>query len=217
MVHRCQESASFRQANCLAGSSGNTLIALVVNRVQAIEGQSMSKQVVRSLPVIQRRILLVRGQKVLLSNDLSDLYGVPPKVLIQAVKRNAQRFPEDFMFRLRLKEAKAVADYVLGLRSQIVTLKRGQHVKYPPYAFTEQGVAMLSSVLHSERAIQVNIAIMRAFVRLRDILVQHKEFAHKLNEFERKLESHDSQIRNVFEVIRQLMHTEQKPKRRIGF
>ena len=121
------------------------------------------------------------------------------------------------MFRLTPEETKAVLHRVLGLRSQNVTLKRGQHVKYSPYAFTEEGVAMLSSVLKSRRAIQVNIAIMRAFVRLRDILTAHKELAHKLDELERKLESHDVQIRDVFEVIRQLMHADQSPKRRIGF
>ncbi len=168
----------------------------------------MSKQVVLALPIIQRRTLLVRGQKVLLSRDLAQLYGVSPKVLIQAVKRNARRFPEDFMFCLTFEETKTFLNYVLHIRSQNVTLKRGQHVKHPPYAFTEQGVAMLSSVLKSQRAIQVNIAIMRAFVSLRDMLSEHKEFVHKLDELERKLETHDIQIRNVFEVIRQLMRTE---------
>jgi hypothetical protein len=121
------------------------------------------------------------------------------------------------MFRLNPDETKGVLIHALGLRSQTVTLKRGQHMKYAPHAFTEEGVAMLSSVLKSDRAIQVNIAIMRAFVRLRDILTAHKELAQKLDELERKLVSHDGQIREVFDAIKQLMSPEQKPKRRIGF
>ncbi|HCA79449.1 MAG TPA: DNA-binding protein [Bacteroidetes bacterium] len=153
----------------------------------------------------------------MLSSDLAELYKVQPKVLMQAVKRNPQRFPEDFMFRLSPEETQAVRHSPLRSRSQIVTLKRGQNVKYVPYAFTEQGIAMLSSVLRSNTAIQVNIAIMRAFVRLRDILSAHKELAHKLEELEHKLETHDVQIRDVFEVIRQLMRDEEKPKRPIGF
>jgi hypothetical protein len=120
----------------------------------------MPKQIVLSIPLIEKRIFLIRSQKVMLSGDLAELYGVQPKVLIQAVKRNALRFPVDFMFRLTAEETKAVLHRLPGLRSQNVTLKRGQHAKYPPYAFTEQGVAMLSSVLKSRRAIQVNTAIM---------------------------------------------------------
>jgi phage regulator Rha-like protein len=177
----------------------------------------MPKQIVLSVSLIEKRILLLRGQKVMLSSDLAELYEVQPKALIQAVRRNAQRFPEDFMFQLTPGETNAVQHDVLRSRSQIVTLKRGQNIKYCPYAFTEQGVAMLSSVLKSRRAIQVNIAIVRAFVRLRDILTAHKELAHKLDELERKLESHDVQIRDVFEVIRQLVSADEKPKRRIGF
>ena len=119
----------------------------------------MSKQIVLSVPLIEKRILLIRGQKVMLSSDLAGLYGVKPKTLIQAVKRNVQRFPEDFMFRLSPEETQAVR-HRLRSRSQIVTLKRGQNVKYVPYAFTEQGIAMLSSVLRSNTAIQVNITIL---------------------------------------------------------
>ena len=134
----------------------------------------------------------------MLSPDLARLYKVKVKVLIQAVKRNIERFPEDFMFKLTQEEA-----YLS--RSQIVTLKRGQNIKYLPYAFTEQGVAMLSSVLNSKMAIQVNIVIMRAFVKLRQILSTHKELAHKLNELERKIEKHDGEISSIFDAIRQLM------------
>jgi len=176
----------------------------------------MSKQIVLSVPLIEKRILLIRGQKVMLSSDLAGLYGVKPKTLIQAVKRNVQRFPEDFMFRLSPEETQAVR-HRLRSRSQIVTLKRGQNVKYVPYAFTEQEIAMLSSVLRSNTAIQVNIAIMRAFVRLREILLTHKDLMHKLEELERKYETHDRQIHGIFEAIRQVMGPEPKSKRRIGF
>ena len=120
------------------------------------------------------------------------------------------------MFRLSPEETQAVR-HRLRSRSQIVTLKRGQNVKYVPYAFTEQGIAMLSSVLRSNTAIQVNIAIMRAFVRLREILLTHKDLMHKLEELERKYETHDRQIHGIFEAIRQVMSPEPKSKRRIGF
>lgn len=158
---------------------------------------------------IEKCILLIRGQKVMLDRDLADLYRVSTKVLNQAVKRNLNRFPSDFMFRLTWQESSRL------LRSQFVTLKQGQHLKYRPYVFTEQGVAMLSSVLRSDRAIAVNIAIMRAFVRLREILSTHKELARKLEEMERK---YDEQFQVVFEAIRQLMMPpEPKKKGRIGF
>jgi len=151
----------------------------------------------------------------MLSIHLAKLYGVQAKVLMQAVKRNNDRFPEDFMFQLTREEAQS-------LRSQFVTLnntgsKRGKHLKFFPYAFTEQGVAMLSSVLHSKRAVQVNIAIMRAFVKLRQIFSSHKELAYKLGELERKISKHDEDIQNIFEAIRQLMAPPEKSKRKIGF
>ena len=146
----------------------------------------------------------------MIDTDLAKLYSVPIKRLNERVKRNKKRFPEDFMFQLTENE-------VVSLRSQIATLKRGKHRKYLPYAFTEQGVAMLSTVLNSERAIQVNIVIMRAFVRLGQILSTHKEFAHKLKELEHKTERHDTEIRAIFEAIRQLMKPPEQPKRKIGF
>ena len=149
---------------------------------------------------IERAILLIRGQKVMLDRDLAELYDVPTKVLNQAVKRNAERFPGDFMFQLREEEMDVV------LRSQFVTSKGGRGGRrYLPYAFTEQGVAMLSSVLNSDRAIEVNIAIMRAFVRLREIMATHKDLARKLEELEKKLGQHDEKFQIVFEAIRQLM------------
>ena len=159
---------------------------------------------------IEQAILLLRGQKVMLDRDLAALYGVETKNLNKAVRRNLDRFPADFMFQLTVDEADA-------LRFQFGTLKRGQHFKYLPCAFTEQGVAMLSSVLNSQRAIQVNVAIMRAFVRLREVLSLHKDLAHKLAELERKIENHDESIRTLFEAIRQLMTPPEPPHREIGF
>jgi hypothetical protein len=169
----------------------------------------VSKQSLIPVDRIEKAILLVRRQKVILDADLAGLYGVETRVLVQAVKRNLERFPEDFMFQLSKEEA----DF---LRSQIVTLKkgRGQHSKYLPYAFTEQGVAMLSSVLRSRRAIHVNIEIMRAFIRLRQMLASHVELARKLDALEKK---YDAQFKQVFEAIRQLMAPPEPKRRPIGF
>jgi hypothetical protein len=155
---------------------------------------------------IQQHILLIRGQKVMLDSDLAELYEVTTRALNQAVKRNIGRFPADFMFQLNYQEVRIS-------RSQIVTLKRGQNIKYLPHAFTEQGVAMLSSVLRSERAIQVNVEIMRTFVRLREMIASHKDLARRLSELEMK---YDAQFKSVFDAIRQLM-APPAPVRRIGF
>ncbi|MCQ9205674.1 MAG: ORF6N domain-containing protein [Omnitrophica bacterium] len=159
---------------------------------------------------IEERILLIRGHKVMLDKDLAKLYGVPTKRLNEQLKRNTKRFPADFMFQLSWQE-------IRSLRSQDATLKRGQHIKYRIHAFTEQGVAMLSSVLNSERAIQVNIAIMRVFVKMRQIISAHKELALKLSLLEQKIEKHDTEIQAIFEAIHQLMVPPEKPKRRVGF
>jgi hypothetical protein len=159
---------------------------------------------------IENSILLIRKEKVILDEDLAFLYGVSTKVLIQAVKRNIDRFPPDFMFQLGKEE-------FASLRSQIVTSKRKNTRggrRYPPYAFTEEGVAMLSSVLNSPRAVKVNIEIMRAFVRLRKILTSHVELARKLEALEKK---YDSQFKVVFEAIRQLMASPEKQRKKIGF
>jgi len=157
---------------------------------------------------IVQAIILVRGEKVILDADLAVLYGVETRVLVQAVKRNMERFPADFMFQFSPEE-------FAHLRSQFVTSSAWGGRRYPPYAFTEQGVAMLSSVLHSDRAVRVNIEIMRAFVQLRRILATHAELAHKLEELERK---YDEQFKVVFEAIRELMTPpEPKKKRPIGF
>jgi ORF6N domain len=157
---------------------------------------------------ITQAILLIRGQKVMLSTYLADLYEVEPRILVQAVKRNIERFPEDFMFQLNDHEFE-------NLKSQIVTSSWGGLRRAAPYAFTEQVVAMLSSVLHSDRAIHVNIEIMRAFVRLRQLLATNVELARKLATLERK---YDAQFRVVFEAIRELMTPpEPRKKRPIGF
>ncbi len=160
--------------------------------------------------VIEGRIFIIRGHKVMLSTHLAELYEVEPKVMIQAVKRNRERFPADFMFQLTNQE-------FINLKSQIVTSSWGGIRRANPFAFTEQGVAMLSGVLRSKRAVQVNIAIMRTFVKLREILSTHKELAHKLTQLEQKIEKHDEEIKVVFDAIRQLMTPPEPKKKKIGF
>ena len=148
--------------------------------------------------IIENKIFIIRGHKVLLSTHLAELYGVEVKVLIQAVKRNKERFPKDFLFQL-------TSDEFENLKSQFVTSSWGGLRRANPYAFTEQGVAMLSSVLRSSRAVHVNVASMRAFVQLRELLSSNKHLTAKLDELERKIEKHDEQIRTIFQAIRQLM------------
>jgi hypothetical protein len=190
----------------------------------------MSKEIIPAARIAQS-IYLLRGQKVMLDFDLAALYGVATKVLNQAVKRNRERFPDDFMFRLTAEERS-------NLRSQIVTSSRqildnqripsnrSQFVtgsfkhrerKSRPYAFTEQGVAMLSSVLNSARAVKVNIAIMRAFVKLRETLETNRELAQKFAELEKRVGKHDEKIDAILEAIRQLIAPPKKPRREIGF
>jgi hypothetical protein len=190
----------------------------------------MSKKIV-TVEQIARRICYVRGEKVLLDIDLAALYGVATKVLNQAVRRNRGRFPDDFMFQLTTQE-------VLILRSQIVTSssqgaadqagernssqigmnsKRHGGRRYRPFVFTEQGVAMLSSVLNSDRAVKVNVAIMRAFVRLRQTLDANRELARKFEQLERRVGKHDEEIAAILATIRQLMAPPEKPRRQIGF
>jgi phage regulator Rha-like protein len=175
---------------------------------------------------VERCIYLIRGEKVMLDYDLAVLYGVPTKSLNLAVKRNAERFPNDFMFRLTQAESDGLrfqfgtsrekaAKKTLGLRFQTETSKsrRGGR-RYLPYAFTEQGVAMLSSVLRSKRAVQVNVAIMRTFVRLREMLLSNADLARKLDALEKK---YDAQFKVVFDAIRELMTPHEPPRRQIGF
>lgn len=164
---------------------------------------------------IEDTILLIRGQKVILDHDLARLYGVATKALNQAVKRNLDRFPEDFMFQLTKAET-AEWQHRRRLRSQIVTLKnaRGTHIKYQPYAFTEHGILMLSSVLKSQRAVQVNIQIMRTFVRLRQMLASNETLNERLDELE---QNYDAKFKIVFSAIRQLMNPRAVKRKPIGF
>ena len=159
---------------------------------------------------IEQRIFLIRGLKVMIDRDLAELYGVETKHLNRQVKRNIQRFPEEFMFQLTPAE-----------KNQLVTnchrFRTMKHSGAMPYAFTEHGVAMLASVLKSERAIKISINIIKAFVKLRELLSTHKELANKLNQLERKIEKHDKEIHVIFEAIRQLMVPPEKPRKKIGF
>jgi hypothetical protein len=190
----------------------------------------MNREIV-TVEQIARRICYVRGEKVLLDVDLAALYGVATKVLNQALRRNRGRFPDDFMFQLTPEEALKLRSQIVTSRSQgtedqpagknssqIVTgSKRHGGRRYRPYVFTEQGVAMLSSVLNSGRAVRVNIAIMRAFVRLRQTLDANHELARKFEQLERRVGKHDEEIAAILEAIRQLMAPPEKPQRQIGF
>lgn len=159
---------------------------------------------------IEKKIYLLRGQKVMLDRDLAALYKVKTMRLNEQVKRNIKRFPSDFMFQLTKKEMNS-------LISQIAISKGRGGTRKAPYAFTENGVAMLSSVLNSDRAIQVNIQIMRAFTRIRELLNTHKDLAHKLDDLERKVQKHDMDIQMVFQVIKQLMEPPKSKMKKIGF
>ena len=158
-----------------------------------------------------KKIYLLRGSKVMMDRDLAELYEIETKQLKRAVRRNISRFPEDFMFELTKEEFE-------NWRSQFVTSNRDKMgLRYPPMAFTEQGVAMLSSVLNSDRAIEVNIAIMRAFVQLRKMIASNEELARKLKELKKRLEKHDEDIGLIFEAIRELMTPPDTPPKKIGF
>lgn len=174
-----------------------------------VKSAEKSDNSIVSAESIESRIFLIRGRDVMIDADLADLYNVRTKVLVQAVKRNISRFPDDFMFILS-------KDEFANLRSQFVTSNRGGR-RYLPYVFTEQGVAMLSSILNSERAIQVNIAIMRAFVKIRQMIAFNKDLAQKLSEIEHKLGQHDQDIISLFGAITKIMRDESKPKNKFGF
>ena len=166
------------------------------------------KDVSISIKQITGKIYFIRGYKIMLDRDLAGLYGVETKVLKQAVKRNIDRFPKDFMFELTTKEFEI-------WRSQFVTSKSDKMgLRYKPMAFTEQGVSMLSSVLRSKRAVQVNIEIMRTFVKLREMLTEHKDLARKVEQIEKK---YDEKFQIVFEAITQLWEEDEKPKKKIGY
>ena len=176
-----------------------------------IKRPSPPKKALPAVDLVAHRIFFVRGHRVLLSTHLAELYEVPSRALVQAVKRNKTRFPDDFMFQLSRNEFS-------NLKSQFVTSSWGGLRRAAPYAFTEEGVAMLSSVLKSRRAVQVNIAIMRAFVRLREAMTAHKDLAAKIESLERKYDDHDEKIQEVFDAIRRLFQPQTIPvKRRIGY
>lgn len=161
--------------------------------------------------IVRQKIFVIRGKNVMLDRDLAELYGVRPIALRQQVKRNIERFPEDFMFQVTKEEA----DFLV---SQNVIPSRKSLGGYLPYAFTEQGIAMLSSVLRSKKAIQVNIAIMRAFVKLRELLAEHKELAHQVKEHGKILGEHGRHITAIYQLIDELMAPpEENPKKKIGF
>jgi hypothetical protein len=172
----------------------------------------MPDQNVVPLERVERAILILRGHRVILDSDLAALYGVPVKRLNEQVKRNIDRFPDDFAFTLTEEEHEA-------LRSQFATLKtgRGGHRKYLPRAFTEHGALMVASVLNSPKAVEMSILVVRAFVRLRQILATNRQLATKLDELERRIAAHDKNIVALFQTVRSLMAVPEKPKRRIGF
>ena len=187
----------------------------------------MSKAII-PIPRIAQRIVFLRGERVLLDFDLAALYDVETRVLNQAVKRNAQRFPSDFMFQLSEQEMETVSQFVIpaegpGKRGgrnssqSVMSSRKYRGKRYRAYAFTEQGVAMLSSVLKSDRAVKVNIAIMRAFVKLRETLETNCELARKFAELEKRVGKHDDEIGAIIDAIRQLMAPPEKPRRQIGF
>jgi phage regulator Rha-like protein len=160
---------------------------------------------------ISRRILTVRGHRVMLDVDLAELYDVPTKAFNQAIQRNMDRFPEDFMFQLTEEE-------FAGLRSQFVTSKKGRGGRrYPPYAFTEHGAIMAATVLNSKRAIEMSVFVVRAFVRMREMLAKNRQLAAKINELDRRLETHDTAIQDIIDAIKELMVPEGPSKRKIGF
>jgi hypothetical protein len=166
-------------------------------------------------PTIQDEILInkihfIRGQKVMIDRDLAELYGVETKVLKQAVKRNRKRFPVDFMFEMTREEFDRS-------RSQFVTLKRGENLKYLPCAFTEQGVAMISSVLNSEQAIAVNIQIIRVFTKMRQIISSNKEILINLDQLEKKVDSNSDDIEEIFNILRSLVNPEIEPRDAVGY
>ena len=162
--------------------------------------QKIKKVSAVPVEIIQNKIFIIRGHKIMFDKDLAEMYGVPTRRLKEQVRRNLKRFPKDFMFELTWDEA--------GLsRSQFATLNQGKNIKYLPYAFTEQGVAMLSGMLNSDRAIEVNIQIMRVFVRLKELVMSHKDLARKIEDLERKFGDHDAKIIHLFNEIRRLLAT----------
>lgn len=177
-----------------------------------LKEDSAKEKSIIPIEVVSQRIFFIRGQKVMLDADLAELYEIPVKVLLQAVKRNSKRFPADFMFQLNKSELES-------LRSQIVTSKiegRGGR-RYLPYAFTEHGVAMLSSVLRSPRAVQMNILIVRAFIKIREILASNRDLAGKIEDLQREQKLHNKHINSIYTMLDKLINDPIKPPKRIGF
>jgi len=173
----------------------------------------MRKQPTQAPKSVESQIVAARGQAVLLDSDLAELYGVQTRALNQAMKRNLNRFPTDFAFRLSREEAGQLA----RSRSQSVILKRGQNVKHLPWAFTEHGAIMAASVLNSPRAVEMSIFVVRAFVRLRSLSRTHAELASKLDALERRVTGHDEELKKMFTGLRALLSPQSRPSRRIGF
>jgi hypothetical protein len=172
---------------------------------------ALAKRLPVPVEMIERRIYMIRGQKVMIDSDLADLYRVETKLLNRAVQRNLGRFPEDFMFQLTAEEGEC-------LRCQFGTSKNGRGGRrYLPYAFTEHGVVMLSSALNSERAVQMNVLIVRAFVKLREMLASHKDLAHKMEHLERQQKEHRLQLAAVYSMVKRLMEPPRRRKRPMGF
>lgn len=167
----------------------------------------------KSIAPIEGLIVTIRGHRVILAADLAEIYGVQTRVLNQAVKRNPEKFPGDFVFQLTLEETETVQ----RSRSQIVIMKRGLNIKYLPYAFTEHGAIMAANVLNSPRAVQMSVFVVRAFIRMRTALAGTRELAHKLAELERRIGGHDESIQTLFDAIRALMTPPEKAPRSIGF
>jgi hypothetical protein len=175
--------------------------------VRSKKGEALITKDVESL------IITIRNQKVIIDRDLAEIYGVETRRLNEQVRRNPERFPEDFMFQLTKEEG----DLWVRSRSQIATLKRGMNIKYLPYAFTEHGAIMAANVLSSPQAVRMSVFVVRAFVKLRELLSTHKELTYKLAQLERKLQNHDESIRSLVVAIRQLMAPPVPKRRPIGF
>jgi phage regulator Rha-like protein len=190
---------SFEVANCDLKPGAILLLSL------------MSKHPSQPAIPVESRILFLRHQRIILDSDLAELYGVPVRQLNQQVKRNRDRFPTDFTFQLTAKEDEA-------LRSQIVISKKGRGGRrYPPYAFTEHGAIMAATVLNSKQAIEMSVFVVRAFVRMREMLAKNRQLAAKISELDRRLETHDTAIQDIIEAIKELMVPEGPSKRKIGF
>ncbi len=180
-------------------------------RQEATSFKFMPKSLAQLSVPVESRIQILRKQRIILDSDLAVLYGVTVKRLNQQIRRNRERFPSDFMFQLTAKEHEA-------LRSQIATSKKGRGGRrYPPYAFTEHGAIMAATVLNSKRAIEMSVFVVRAFVRMREMLAKNRQLAAKINELDRRLETHDSAIQDIIEAIKELMVPEGPSKRKIGF